>query len=267
MSKKFTDSRLREIALMSSKGLPVDLISTLTGLPAKSVANICWIYKWSPEKLDEMNERSKLRGPKGDDARSGLRRYFIMHPEQRPSPLLNLFREDQNKPEPVCQSEPPETMREAGRDFIDDIKRTVIEAGDAGRAPDLTSWALSRRVARLEDLANCFRDDLHQLKIARENHDERLTNNHKRLSAFQHFVDGLSHLPDAGDQLTSLAGRVDELERRVAVMHRDVAGLKQASGPEALPITLDRLTKCEKGLLYLQNVLQELADALNKVYE
>ena len=48
MSKKFTDAKLREIALMTSKGLTVDLIAELTGLQAKSVANLCWIYKWEP---------------------------------------------------------------------------------------------------------------------------------------------------------------------------------------------------------------------------
>lgn len=102
-------------------------------------------------------------------------------------------------------------MREACRDFVGDLKRTIIEAGDAGRAPDLKSWSLGRRVARLEDLANCFRGDLHQLEIARDNHDERLSENRRRISAFQHFVDDLSHLP------------VDKIESTIGSLVADLA--------------------------------------------
>ncbi|MBO7722552.1 MAG: hypothetical protein J6S27_02085 [Thermoguttaceae bacterium] len=227
-NKRYSASRLREIALMSSKGLPAELIAEIKGLPPKSVANICWVYKWSPEKLDEMTERGKLRGPKGDDARTCLRRYFIMHPEQRPAPHLQLFCEPKDAVE-SCQSDRPEMMREADRDFVSDLHRTLIEAGDVGRAPDLESWSLGRRVARLENLATCFRDDLDQLKIARENHDERLKNNHRRIEAFQRFIDEMPVLPAAkleksiGSLVAELASKdqqIDKLKDELAAQRR-----------------------------------------------
>lgn len=119
-------------------------------------------------------------------------------------------RRPEMKREAVKEEHRPE-MREAGRDFIGDLKRTIIESGDAGRAPDLKSWSLGRRVARLEDLANCFRGDLHQLEIARDNHDERLSENRRRISAFQHFVEDLSHLP------------VDKIESTIGSLVADLA--------------------------------------------
>lgn len=125
-------------------------------------------------------------------------------------------------------------MREACRDFVGDLKRTIIEAGDAGRAPDLKSWSLGRRVARLEDLANCFRGDLHQLEIARDNHDERLSENSRRISAFQHFVDDLSHLPvdkiesTIGSLVADLAAKdlqIDKMKEELAAQRRTLGVL------------------------------------------
>ena len=130
---------------------------------------------------------------------------------------------------------------------------------------------LDDRIARLfrhhldhELFINLLRKDICELETARANHDERLTEHHKRLGAHQRFVNELPAIHD--DQLTSLAGRVDELERRMAVMHRDVYGLKQASGPEALPITLDRLAKCEKQIARLQEILEAVARVLPAEY-
>lgn len=88
MKKKMTESRLRAIAMMIKQGMSTPLIALVAGLPHQSAAELVWIYKWPQKKLEEMIERGKLCGGFSDVARNRVRKYFAMHPDQRPAPQV-----------------------------------------------------------------------------------------------------------------------------------------------------------------------------------
>lgn len=160
------------------------------------------------------------------------------------------------------------TMHKEDWDDIDDLKRTIIQAGDTGRAPDLQAWSLGRRVARLEDLAFCFRGDFHQLENARANHDERLSAHHKRLGGLQRRLEDIDQRLDELDndagpglriealehgfdglcsQIKNMSGRIDALERKMADMHtKDEPKLGLSGLDFELCRLTDRIRKVEQ---------------------
>lgn len=186
-NKKYSDSRLREIALMLSHGLPTKLIAELTGLPYQSVANICGIYKWSPEMLDEITERVKLSGKIGGYARVDLRKYFIMHPEQRPAPHLQLFSEDQNTPDLAAKDRQ-----------IDRLKEELA-------AQRRTLGLLSARVEALEN----HRQDLSWRVSKQEQNQIAL------IYAEKSSVLSAEQVKSLSDKVGELGERVDEIDRSV----------------------------------------------------
>ena len=248
-NKKIIDERLREAALLFKSGLPVYLVADLTGLPEKSVEHLCWIYKWPPEKLDEMTARAKRSGQVGASARAYLKKFFIMHPEQRPAP----------QQKPSDQSEPVEGyVRD--RNAHERLDRLWTFASDVNER----LIKVEQRIGVLDDIDAGL--------------DERIDTVSKRLDALEdekrkHCKEQENLEADFDRRIFRLEHEPRQREEKIGLLEEKMNLLRQffneahASFEKFANSTMERMNAQEMQIAHLQDVLKALAEVLPKEYE
>lgn len=255
-NKKIIDERLREAALMFKSGLPVSLVADLTGLPEKSVEHLCWIYKWPPEKLDEMTARAKRSGQVGASARAYLKKFFTMHPEQRPAP----------QQKPSDQSEPVEGyVRDRNAHerldrlwtFASDVNERLIKVEQRIGVLDDIDAGLDERIDTVSKRLDALEDEKRKHCFEQENLE----------NAFDRRIFRLEHEPrQREERIGLLEEHIQAIETQVNHLTKKYDEIATEQFRPVIEVN-HRLDAMSRQIERLQDVLKALAEALPKEYE